>query len=73
MDLIVSGHTNIEKDTVVGRTHIIQTGVKGVNLGKVVITKTKQKGNKLTRTQVVITNDKKEYKIPLIPPGCPSF
>ena len=74
IDLIVSGHTHIEKDTVVGRTHIIQTGVKGVKLGKVVITKTKQKGNKLTRTQhVVITNDKKEYKIPSIPPGCPSF
>lgn len=74
IDLIVSGHTHIEKDTVVGRTHIIQTGVKGVNLGKVVITKTKQKGNKLTRKQhVVITNDKKEYWIPSIPPGCPSF
>ena len=74
IDLIVSAHTHIEKDTVVNGTHIIQTGVKGVNLGKVVITKTKQKGNKLTRTQhVVITNDKKEYKIPSIPPGCPSF
>ena len=39
IDLIISGHTHIEKDTVVNNTHIIQTGVKGVNLGKVVITK----------------------------------
>ncbi len=71
IDLIVSGHTHIEKDTVVNSTHIIQTGVKGVNLGKVVITKTKQKDNKLTR-HFVITNDKKEYKWTVLP-GCPSF
>ena len=42
IDLIVSGHTHIEKDTVVNSTHIIQTGVKGVNLGKVVITLNKK-------------------------------
>lgn len=71
IDLIISGHTHIEKDTVVNNTHIIQTGVKGVNLGKVVITKTKQKGNKLTR-HFVITNDKKEYNWTVLP-GCPSF
>ena len=71
IDLIVSGHTHIEKDTVVNGTHIIQTGVKGVNLGKVVITKDKLKGNKLTR-HFVITNDKKEFKW-IVLPGCPSF
>lgn len=71
IDLIVSGHTHVEKDTVAGHTHIIQTGVKGVNLGKVVITKDKLKGNKLTR-HFVITNDKKEYNWTVLP-GCPSF
>lgn len=39
IDLIVGGHTHIEMDTVVNRTHIVQTGWKGSKLGKVVITK----------------------------------
>ncbi len=39
IDLIVSGHTHIEMDTLANRTHIVQTGWKGSKLGKVVITK----------------------------------
>ena len=43
IDLIVSGHTHIEVDTVVNNTHIIQTGVRGVKLGHVTIKKRKRK------------------------------
>ncbi len=39
IDLIISGHTHKVVDTVINNTHIVQTGEKGMNLGKVVITK----------------------------------
>ena len=42
IDLIISGHTHIEVDTVINGTHIVQTGWKGQKLGQVVINKEKK-------------------------------